>query len=376
MSLRQGWRLIVLTLLCGLLLPAGLSARAAPSRLKDLVMVEGVRENQLVGYGLVVGLNGTGDTLRNAPFTEQSLEAMLVRLGVNTRDAQNIKTDNVAAVMVTADLPPFARQGQRIDVNVAAMGDASDLRGGVLLVTPLMGADGEVYAVAQGPITVAGFSAQGQAGGVTQGVPTSGRIANGAIVEREVPFDFSSLKRVRLALRNPDFTTADRIARTINAALGVPAARMLDAATIELLRPPSFAGSLAELVTRIEQLTVEPDFPAKVVIDDRSGVIVIGADVRISEVAIAQGNLTIRVMETPQVSQPGALSGGQTTTVPRTNISVDTGEGRKMTVLQTGVTLQELVDGLNALGVGPRDIISILQAIKAAGALQAEIEII
>ena len=370
-----GWMIAVL-LLCGLLLSTGLPAVAAPSRLKDLVMVEGVRENQLVGYGLVVGLNGTGDTLRNAPFTEQSLEAMLVRLGVNTRDAQNVKTDNVAAVMVTADLPPFARQGQRIDVNVAAMGDASDLRGGVLLVTPLMGADGEVYAVAQGPITVAGFSAQGQAGSVTQGVPTSGRIANGAIVEREVPFDFSSLKRVRLALRNPDFTTAERITRAINAALGIPAARMLDAGTVELLRPPSFGGSLAELVTRIEQLHVEPDFPAKVVIDDRSGVIVIGADVRISEVAIAQGNLTIRVMETPQVSQPGALSGGQTTTVPRTNIAVDTGEERRMTVLNTGVTLQDLVDGLNALGVGPRDIISILQAIKAAGALQAEIEII
>ncbi len=376
MHRERGKWIIIVILLCGLLLSAGPVATAAPSRLKDLVMVEGVRENQLVGYGLVVGLNGTGDTLRNAPFTEQSLEAMLVRLGVNTRDAQNIKTDNVAAVMVTADLPPFARQGQRIDVNVAAMGDASDLRGGVLLVTPLMGADGEVYAVAQGPITVAGFSAQGQAGNVTQGVPTSGRIANGAIVEREVAFDFSSLKRVRLALRNPDFTTAERITRAINAALGVPAARMLDAATVELLRPPSFAGSIAELVTRIEQLRVEPDFPAKVVIDDRSGVIVIGADVRISEVAIAQGNLTIRVMETPQVSQPGALSGGQTTTVPRTNIAVDTGEERQMAVLDTGVTLQDLVDGLNALGVGPRDIISILQAIKAAGALQAEIEII
>ena len=369
-------QLLACVILAGLAAGWAAAASAATSRLKDLVQVEGVRENQLVGYGLVVGLNGTGDTLRNAPFTEQSLEAMLVRLGVNTRDAQNIKTDNVAAVMVTADLPPFARQGQRIDVNVAAMGDASDLRGGVLLVTPLMGADGEVYAVAQGPITVAGFSAQGQAGGITQGVPTSGRIANGAIVEREIPFDFSSMQRVRLALRNPHFTTADRITRVINAALGQPAARMLDAATIELMRPPSFMGSAAELITRIEQLTVEPDFPAKVVIDDRSGVIVIGADVRISEVAIAQGNLTIRVMETPQVSQPGALSGGQTTTVPRTNISVDTGEGRRMAVLQTGVTLQDLVDGLNALGVGPRDIISILQAIKAAGALQAEIEII
>ncbi len=350
-------------------------AQAAASRLKDLVMVEGVRENQLVGYGLVVGLNGTGDTLRNAPFTQQSLEAMLERLGVNTRDAQNVKTDNVAAVMVTADLPPFARQGSRIDVNVAAMGDADDLRGGVLLVTPLLGADGEVYAVAQGPVAVAGFSAQGEAGSITQGVPTSGRIANGAIVERELSFDFSSLDRLRLALRNPDFTTAHRIADAINGKLGGPVARMLDPTTIELQRPLGYLGSMAELVTRIEQVEVVPDFPAKVVIDDRSGIIVMGADVRISEVAIAQGNLTIRISENPQVSQPGALSGGQTRTVPRTQISVDTGEDRRLAVLDDAVTLQDLVDGLNALGIGPRDMISILQAIKAAGAMQAEIEV-
>ncbi|RMF15520.1 MAG: flagellar basal body P-ring protein FlgI [Alphaproteobacteria bacterium] len=350
-------------------------AKAAASRLKDLVMVEGVRENQLVGYGLVVGLNGTGDTLRNAPFTQQSLEAMLERLGVNTRDAQNVKTDNVAAVMVTADLPPFARQGSRIDVNVAAMGDADDLRGGVLLVTPLLGADGEVYAVAQGPVAVAGFSAQGEAGSITQGVPTSGRIANGAIVERELAFDFSSLDRLRLALRNPDFTTARRIAEAINDRLGGPVARMLDPTTVELQRPLGYMGSMAELVTRIEQVEVVPDFPAKVVIDDRSGIIVMGADVRISEVAIAQGNLTIRISENPQVSQPGALSGGKTRTVPRTQIEVDTGQDRRLAVLSDAVTLQDLVDGLNALGIGPRDMISILQAIKAAGAMQAEIEV-
>ncbi len=349
--------------------------QAAASRLKDLVMIEGVRENQLVGYGLVVGLNGTGDTLRNAPFTQQSLEAMLERLGVNTRDAQNVKTDNVAAVMVTADLPPFARQGSRIDVNVAAMGDADDLRGGVLLVTPLLGADGEVYAVAQGPVAVAGFAAQGEAGSITQGVPTSGRIANGAIVERELDFDFSSLDRVRLALRNPDFTTAHRIAEAINRKLGGPVARMLDPTTVELQRPLGYMGSMADLVTSIEQVEVVPDFPAKVVIDDRSGIIVMGADVRISKVAIAQGNLTIRISENPQVSQPGALSGGQTRTVPRTQIEVDKGEDRRLAVLDDEVTLQDLVDGLNALGIGPRDMISILQAIKAAGAMQAEIEV-
>ena len=351
--------------------PAG-----AASRLKDLVSIEGVRENQLVGYGLVVGLDGTGDTLRNAPFTQQSLEAMLERLGVNTRDATNIKTDNVAAVMVTADLPPFARQGMRIDVQVATMGDAEDLRGGVLLVTPLLGADGEVYAVAQGPIAVAGFSAQGNAGSITQGVPTSGRIANGAIVEREIAFDLSKLNRIRLALKNPDFTTAQRIAAAINSHVGNPIARMTDPTTVLLERPIDTTLSMPELLTDIEHLMVEPDFPAKVVIDDRSGVIVMGAEVRVSTVAIAQGNLTIRVRESPVVSQPAALSQqGQTAVVPRTQIDVDTGKENRLGIVTESVSLQDLVDGLNALGVGPRDMISILQAIKAAGALQAEIEV-
>ncbi len=348
----------------------------AASRLKDLVSIEGVRENQLVGYGLVVGLDGTGDTLRNAPFTQQSLEAMLERLGVNTRDATNIKTDNVAAVMVTADLPPFARQGMRIDVQVATMGDAEDLRGGVLLVTPLLGADGEVYAVAQGPIAVAGFSAQGNAGSITQGVPTSGRIANGAIVEREIGFDLSKLNRIRLALKNPDFTTAQRIAAAINGHVGNPIARMTDPTTVLLERPVDTTLTMPELLTDIEHLMVEPDFPAKVVIDDRSGVIVMGAEVRVSTVAIAQGNLTIRVRETPLVSQPSALSEqGQTAVVPRTQIDVDTGKENRLGIVTESVSLQDLVDGLNALGVGPRDMISILQAIKAAGALQAEIEV-
>ena len=362
----------VLALALTVLPEAALSA----SRLKDLVSIEGVRENQLIGYGLVVGLDGTGDTLRNAPFTQQSLEAMLERLGVNTRDATNIKTDNVAAVMVTADLPPFARQGMRVDVQVATMGDAEDLRGGVLLVTPLLGADGEVYAVAQGPVAVAGFSAQGNAGSVTQGVPTSGRIANGAIVEREVGFELSGLNRIRLALKNPDFTTARRIAAAINGHVGNPVARMTDPTTVLLERPIDTTLSMPELLTDIEQLMVEPDFPAKVVIDDRSGVIVMGAEVRVSTVAIAQGNLTIRIQETPLVSQPPALSEqGQTAVVPRTQIDVDTGRENRLGIITESVTLQELVDGLNALGVGPRDMISILQAIKAAGALQAEIEV-
>lgn len=359
------------------LLALGLPQSAgATSRLKDLVNIEGVRENQLVGYGLVVGLDGTGDTLRNAPFTQQSLEAMLERLGINTRDARSILTDNIAAVMVTAELPPFARQGSRIDVQVGAMGDAEDLRGGILLVTPLLGADGEVYAVAQGPVAVAGFSARGGAASITQGVATSGRISNGAIVERETGFEFASLDRIRLALKNPDFTTARRIARAISDHLGAGHASVLDPTTVLLERPMGSTASLIDLVTDIEHLAIRPDLPAKVVIDDRSGVIVMGADVRVSTVAIAQGNLTIRITETPLVSQPAPFSDqGQTVVVPRTELEVDTGTENRLAVVPEGVTLQDLVDGLNALGVGPRDMISILQAIKAAGALQAEIQI-
>lgn len=366
-------RLFAIVLFTLLLTPA--SAQAT-SRLKDLVDVEGVRENQLIGYGLVVGLNGTGDTLRNSPFTEQSLVSMLERLGVNTRDAVNVQTRNLAAVMVTADLPPFSRQGVRIDVTVSAMGDAEDLRGGVLLVTPLLGADGEVYAVAQGPVAVAGFSAEGTAASITRGVPTSGRIANGAIVEREVPFSFGELQQLRLSLKNPDFTTARRIARAINGYAGDPVARMLDPTTVLLSRPAGFRLQMVDLVTEIEQLAIEPDFPAKVVIDDRSGIIVMGDQVRVSTVAIAQGNLTIRIRETPLVSQPAPFGEGETAAVPRTDVEVDEEAERRLAVVdQGGVSLQELVDGLNALGIGPRDMISILQAIKAAGALQAEIEI-
>jgi flagellar P-ring protein precursor FlgI len=347
----------------------------ATSRIKDIVTFEGVRDNVLVGYGLVVGLNGTGDTLRNAPFTQQSLQAMLERLGVNTRDAV-MKTENVAAVMVTATLPPFARHGSRVDVTVSSMGDAEDLRGGTLLVTPLLGADGQAYAVAQGPVQIAGFVAQGDAASITQGVPTSGRIPNGAVVEREIAFSLASLPRARLQLNNPDFTTAQRIAQVINQHLGDAAARALDPATVEVTRPGGYSGDMVALLTDIERLNVTPDQPARVVIDDRSGVIVIGSDVRVSEVAIAQGNLTISVSEAPQVSQPNAFAQqGETVVVPRTEVGVTTDSDRKLAMFKSGVSLQELVDGLNALGVGPRDLISILQALKAAGALQAEIEV-
>ena len=363
----------LLSLLLAGLLCLQIEAAAAASRIKDIADFQGVRDNMLIGYGLVVGLNGTGDTLRNAPFTLQSLQSMLERLGVNVRDAQ-LSTRNVAAVMVTANLPPFSRQGTRIDVNVSTLGDADDLLGGMLLVTPMMGADGEVYAVSQGPVTVAGFSAQGDAGTIVKGVPTSGRIANGAIIEREIGFDLESLPSIVVSLRNPDFTTARRIAEAVNSHLGVPAARATDPGSVRILPPESHRGRVVELLTEVEQLRVEPDQVARVVIDESSGVIVMGRDVRVDEVAIAQGNLTVRVTETPQVSQPNAFAQtGETTTVPRTDIEVDEQESNRMMLLNPGVSLQDLVDGLNGLGVGPRDLISILQTIKSAGALQAEI---
>ncbi len=347
----------------------------AASRLKDIIDFEGVRDNQLVGYGLVVGLNGTGDTLADGHFTKQSLQAMLNRLGVKPTDA-GLSSDNVAAVMLTANLPPFSRQGSRIDVTVSALGDSSSLLGGTLLVTPLLGADGEVYAVAQGQLAVGGFQAQGDAEAISKGVPTSGRIANGAIVEREVDFDLAGMDSVKLTLRNPDFTTARRVSQAVNAFLGTAAAVPSDPSTVHLKVPDSYTNNVVNLLTDIEQLRVEPDQLARVVIDEQSGTIVMGENVRISTVAIAQGSLTIRITETEQVSQPGPFAEvGETATVARTNIEVDEGEDKQLTVLQPGVSLQELVNGLNSLGIGPRDMITILQAIKTAGALQAEIEV-
>ncbi len=351
------------------------SQAVASSRIKDISDIEGVRENYLIGYGLVVGLNGTGDSISSMAFTEESLIGMLERLGVNTRDGK-IKTKNVAAVMVTGSLPAFARQGTRIDVSISALGDAKSLQGGTLLVTPMLGADGEVYAIAQGQVAIAGFSAQGDAQSVVKGVPTSGRIANGGIIEREILFDFANQKSIKLALRNPDFTTASRIADAINSYLGSVAATTIDSGTVVLNLNLARREELIQVLTDIEQLRIQPDQVAKVIIDEKSGIIVIGENVRINPIAIAQGNLTIRITETPQVSQPAPFSTtGQTVTVPRTDIQVDEQSGNKLNILKSGVSLQELVDGLNALGVGPRDMISILQAVKAAGALQAEIEV-
>jgi flagellar P-ring protein precursor FlgI len=355
--------------LLGTALPA-----AALSRIKDLAIVEGVRQNQLVGYGLVVGLNGTGDTLNNAPFTKQSLQAMLERLGVNTRGA-NLRTANVAAVMVTANLPAFSTQGSRLDVTVSALGDSKSLQGGTLLVTPLLGADGEVYAVAQGSVAIAGFQAEGDAAKITRGVPTVGRISNGALIEREVEFRLNEQKALRLSLRNPDFTTAKRIAAAINDFMGANTAEPTDPSTVSIQIPAKYRGNMIQLLTEVEQLRIEPDQTARIVIDERSGIIVMGKDVRVSTVAVAQGNLTVTISEQPQVSQPGALSNGQTVVVPRTGVQVDASEGNKLAMVREGVTLRELVDGLNALGIGPRDLIAILQAVKASGALQADIEV-
>src|SRR5437773_1592726 len=360
-------------LACAALLALAPSSASATSRIKDLANIEGVRQNQLIGYGLVVGLNGTGDTLNNIPFTKQSLQAMLERMGVNIRGA-TIRTGNVAAVMVTGNLPAFGTQGTRMDVTVSALGDAKNLQGGTLLVTPLLGADGNVYAVAQGSLAISGFQAEGEAAKITRGVPTVGRIANGAIIEREIEFALNRLPNVRLALRNADFTTAKRIAAAVNDFLGVKTAEPIDPSTVQLAIPAEFKGNVVAFLTEIEQLQVDPDLAAKIVIDERSGIIVMGRDVRVATVAVAQGNLTVTISESRQVSQPNPLSRGQTKVVPRTSIGVSE-DGRQLADVKDGVALQPLPDGLHGLGIGPRDLIGILQAIKAAGAIQADIEV-
>ncbi|MCB5410846.1 flagellar basal body P-ring protein FlgI [Pseudogemmobacter faecipullorum] len=344
----------------------------AEVRIKDIAHFEGIRENQLIGYGLVVGLNGSGDTLKNSPFTRKSMEGMLGRLGVGNLTDEQIKTRNTAAVMVTGNLPGFSRSGSTIDIVVSSLGDATSLKGGTLLVTPLSGADGNIYAVAQGPVAVSGFSVRGQAASVTEGVPTVARIENGAIVEREIEFSLNAMSSVRLALRNPDFTTASRMADAINET-GDGLARMLDPGTVEV----SARGKvdIPQLLAAIENLTLLPDSRAKVVIDAKTGTIVMGSNVRIDEVAISQGGLTVMVRESAEVSQPMPLSIGGTVVVPSTDIALrprDSG----FSVLEGQVSLQELVDGLNAIGINTQDTIAILQALKAAGALHADLEII
>lgn len=352
------------------------ASNAQAARIKDIVAFEGVRDNILVGYGLVVGLNGTGDRLQNNAFTEQSMIGFLERQGVNTQGVK-LGSKNVAAVTITAKLPPFARAGANIDVSISALGDAKSLLGGTLIATSLSGPDGNVYAVAQGPVTVGGFSAAGNSGtNITKGVPTNGFISNGAIIEREIDFKLNDLQRLRLSLRNPDVTTANNLMRSINQQLGAGVSKVDDPGTVTVSIPANYKGDVVGMLADIETLTVATDQPARIVVDEATGTIVMGENVRISTVAVAQGNLIVKVEETPQVSQPNPFApiGAATVEVPRTDVTVSEQSGNKMAVLQEGATLKDMVAGLNALGVGPRDLITILQTIKAAGALQADIE--
>lgn len=356
-------------ILCAVLVGLMSSAAWADQiRIKDLVEFDGVRANDLVGYGLVVGLNGTGDGLRNAPFTEEIMSNLLERLGVNVTGEQ-YQPKNVAAVFVTATLPPFARAGGQIDVTVSAIGDAKSLLGGTLIMTPLNGADGQIYAVAQGAIIAGGISAEGEASKAVKGVPTAGMIPSGGRVEREVDFDFTQLDSMRLGLREPDFTTAARIESAINREMGNGFAEMLDAGTVLL---NTKGRSPAHLVSKIENIEVRPETKARVVVDQRSGTIVMGEDVRISRVAVAQGNLTLRIDETPMVVQPNPFSEGETIVVPRSAVDIQNAPGTGLAEVSGGTNLSEVVAGLNALGVAPHDMIDILKSINAAGALHAE----
>ena len=344
------------------------------ARIKDLADIKGVRQNQLVGYGLVVGLDGSGDG-DDSPFTTQSLAALLDKMGI-TVNPDDIEGDNVAAVMVTADLPPFARIGSKIDTLVSSIGGAENLQGGTLLLTPLKAANGEVYAVAQGPVSTGGFQARGTSAGVQKNFPTVGRVVGGAIIERELPFEFNSKNSLSLALRTPDFTTATRVAQAINATLLHQAANTPDAGTIEIKVPDSYLGNVVQLVSLLENLDVTPDVESKVIINERTGTVVMGENVRISTVAIAHGNLSIQISERQNVSQPLPFSrGGQTVVSPETNVAVKESKN-PIYLMPSGVSIGEVVRALNALGVSPRDLISIFQALKAAGALQAKLDII
>ena len=343
-------------------------------RIKDLANINGVRDNQLVGYGLVVGLDGTGDG-KKSRFTIQSFVSMLEKMGVTVK-ASDIAVSNVAAVMVTAELPPFAKTGRRIDVLVNSIGDAKNLQGGTLLMTPLKAANGQVYAVAQGPVNTGGFAAEGQAGSVQKNFPTVGRVIDGALVEREVNFDLNSQRSLTLSLRQPDFTTVTRMTEAINGLFYDRVAAAQDAGTVEVKVPMAYLGNIVGLVAMIEKLEVQPDITARVIINERTGTVVMGENVRISTIAIAHGNLSIVIKESPQVSQPLPFSeGGETVVTPETDLSVVEGENQ-LVVMPSGTSIGEVVNALNALGVSPRDLIAIFQAIKAAGALQAELEVI
>ena len=341
-------------------------------RIKDIIDIEGVRKNQLIGYGLVVGLNGTGDG-NKSEFTTQSMASMLEKMGITVK-SEDIKVDNVAAVMVTADLPPFARVGSRIDVLVSSIGDADNLQGGTLLFTPLKAADGKVYAVAQGPVSTGGFSSGGEGGKVQKNFPTVGRVVGGATIEREILFNFNQKKTLSLRLRNPDFTTASRVAEAINTALYEQIAKTPDAGTIQVRISEKYSENIVGLLTLIEGLNVVPDTTSKIVVNERTGTVVMGDNVRISTIAVAHGNLSIQIKESKDVSQPLPFSQGETVVTPETDIAIKEGNSR-LILVESGVSIGELVRALNALGVSPRDLIAIFQALKAAGALHAQLEI-
>ncbi|MBL0319465.1 MAG: flagellar basal body P-ring protein FlgI [Alphaproteobacteria bacterium] len=354
----------------GLVMPAQANVT---TRIKDIVSVEGIRENMLVGYGMVVGLNGTGDNLKNSLFTQKQLEDFLTRLGVNIKGTNSLKTKNIAAVTVTASLPAFARQGGHIDIKVSTMGDAKSLEGGTLLATTLLGADGKVYAVAQGSVTIGGFEVHDTSGTkVSKGVPTNGFIANGAIVENEVDFDFNSLKSVNLSLRNPDVKTSKQIADVINKEMQQSVAFSRDPGTVNVALPESYQGKIMSLMDRIETLPITPDQVARIVVDEASGTIVMGEDVKIDTVAVAQGNLIIKVEDLDSYDYLGPFP--EKLRKQRT-VTATEPHGTEMALMDRGATLKDLVKGLNSLGLAPRDLITILQTIKASGALQADIEV-
>lgn len=357
-----------------ILLIPGLSEAA---RIKDLTNLQGVRENQLIGYGIVIGLAGTGDSSTNIFFSIQTITSMLKKLGLTVPNSEidGLKFKNMATVMVTANLPPFARPGNRIDVLVSSLGDAKSLQGGTLLLTPLKAPNGEVYAVAQGPISIGGFAAGRAARGVQKNHLTVGRIVSGALVEKDIPSNFEKKKSFRLALSQPDFTTANRIANSINNHFKTHAAFPKDAGTVDITVPEKFQGNIVKFIASLENLSVSPDTAARIIIDERTGTIVIGKDVRISTVAVSHGSLTIQIKEEPVVVQPEPLSRGETAIVPRTRLTVEEGEDRLLVVPQ-GTSIGEVIAALNAIGVTPRDLIAILQAIKAAGALHAELVLI
>jgi len=368
---RYQWKTIITVFLFVLLI--FLCGTSEAVRVKDIADVKGVRNNQLIGYGLVIGLNGTGDG-NNTRFTTQTLTGLLGRMGI-TVDPDKVKVENVAAVMVTAKLPPFSKMGSRIDVVVSSMGDAESLQGGTLLLTPLKAPNGQIYAVAQGPISIGGFSAKGQAASVQKNHPTVGQIPGGALVEKEVPLDLTNKKILSINLRNPDFTTAMRLVDVINDNVREDVAKAIDGATVEVKIPQKYQGRVVEYLASLEKLDVVPDAVAKVILDERTGTVVMGSNVRISTVAISHGNLTIQIKEEKEVSQPAPYSTGKTVEVPKTEITV-TEEQSRLIVIPSTTSIGDVAKGLNAVGVTPRDLIAILQAIKAAGALQAELEII